>query len=140
MRSRPIVRHGFNPVSITVMVLGFMLAWPIGLMVLAYILWGERFGWRARAAAFFDGLRDGILRSGFRTAGPAAGFGFTTGNAAFDAYRADELERLEAERRRLDEERRDFEAYMTHLRRARDQEEFDRFKAERSRRRGSGSM
>lgn len=140
MRSHSIVRNGFNPVSITVMVLGFMLAWPLGLMVLAYILWGERFGWRARAAAFFDGVRDGILRSGFRARGPGAGFGFSTGNAAFDAYRDRELERLEAERRRLEEERREFEAYMNHLRRARDQEEFDRFKAERSRRRGPDVM
>lgn len=137
MRCQPVVRHGFNPVSITVMVLGFMLAWPVGLMVLAYILWGERFGWRARAASFFEGLRDGIVQSGLRSGRP--GFGFATGNGAFDAYRAREMERLEAERRRLDEERREFEDYMTHLRRARDQDEFDRFKAERSRRRPDAS-
>lgn len=140
MYGRPIVRHGFNPVSITVMVLGFMLAWPVGLMVLAYILWGERFGWRARAASFLEGVRDGIARTGLRGGGSASGFGFSTGNAAFDAYRAEELARLEAERRRLDEERREFEAYMTHLRRARDQEEFDRFKAERARRRGGPTV
>ena len=136
MTCRSAVRSGFNPVSITVMVLGFVFAWPLGLMVLAYILWGERLGWRGRVEAFLDGLREG-LRSG-RFADSAAAAGFRTGssgNAAFDAYRARELERLEAERRRLEEERRDFEAYMASLRRARDQEEFDRFKSDRAARR-----
>ena len=37
------------------------------------------------------------------------------------------LEALVEERRRLEEERREFETFMQNLRRARDQEEFDRF-------------
>lgn len=135
MHCRSISRSGFHPASIALMVIGFMVAWPLGLVVLAWILWGDRYGWSGRLRAFGEGLRDGIARTGFRPAGPA-GFGFATGNAAFDAYRASELERLEAERRRLDEERAEFEAYLAHLRRARDQEEFDRFKADRARRRG----
>jgi len=62
--------------------------------------------------------------------------GFTrSGNAAFDDYRDRELKRLEEERRRLDEDLRDFEGYMNDLRRARDQEEFDRYMRERSSRR-----
>lgn len=134
MHSRSIVRTGFNPVSIFVMVIGFMVAWPLGLLVLAYILWGERFGWRERLYSFASGLRDGFVRSARR--GGEGSFGFSSGNTAFDAYRDRELARLEAERRRLEEERRDFEAYMRHLRAARDQEEFDRFKTERARRRG----
>jgi hypothetical protein len=134
MRADPVIRPGFHPLSIGLMVLGFVVAWPLGLAMLAYMIWGDRL------QAFFEGVRDGYRRSRFaaemrRGFGPAgftaSGFG-TTGNAAFDAYRAAELERLEAERRRLDEERREFEAYMAHLRRARDQEEFDRFKAERA--------
>ncbi len=138
MHCRTAVRSGFNPASIALMVIGFMIAWPLGLLVLAYILWGERWGWRGRISAFAEGLRDGIARTGFRTS--PNGFGFSTGNAAFDAYRARELERLEAERRRLDEERREFEAYMNHLRAARDQEEFDRFRAERARRHGGSTV
>lgn len=133
MRCNPVIRPGFHPLSVGLMVLGFVVAWPLGLAMLAYMIWGDRL------RVFFDGVRDGYersrlaadLRRGF--AGPSA-FG-STGNAAFDAHRAAELERLEAERRRLEEERREFEAYMTHLRRARDQEEFDRFKAERASRR-----
>jgi len=151
MYSRSVVRTGFHPVSIVVMVIGFMIAWPLGLLVLAYILWGERLGWRERLQSFGAGVRDGIARSTFardtfRNGGAShrgrSGFGFgsSTGNSAFDAYRAREMERLEAERRRLEDERRDFEAYMRDLRRARDQDEFDRFKAERARRRGGSTI
>lgn len=132
MRCNAVVRPGFHPLSIGLMVIGFVLAWPLGLAMLAYMLWGERM------RSFAAGVRDGFDRSRFAGdfqafgAGFRPGFGAATGNAAFDAYRASELERLEAERRRLDDERREFEDYMVQLRRARDQEEFERFKAERA--------
>jgi hypothetical protein len=133
MRCQAVVRPGFRPLSIVLMVIGFMIAWPLGLAMLAYMIWGDRL------AGFVDGLKRGFADAGRRhgfTTGRFSDFAMgSSGNAAFDAYRTAELERLEAERRRLDEERREFEAYMAHLRRARDQEEFDRFKAERNRRR-----
>ncbi len=135
MRSHAIVRPGFHPLSIGLMVMGFVIAWPLGLAMLSYMLWGDRM------RAFADGLRRGFDQArGGRFGQSCSSFtsGFSSGNSAFDAHRAAELERLEAERRRLDEERREFEAYMAHLRRARDQEEFDRFKAERAARRRSG--
>jgi len=44
----------------------------------------------------------------------------TTGNASFDAYRAELLERLE-------QERTDFEAFLVRLRAAKDEAEFDQF-------------
>jgi hypothetical protein len=56
-----------------------------------------------------------------------------TGNVAFDEWREAELARIEEERRKLDEARDEFDAYLRELRRAKDQEEFDRFMAERSR-------
>ncbi|MBE0694164.1 MAG: DUF2852 domain-containing protein, partial [Aquamicrobium sp.] len=46
--------------------------------------------------------------------------------------REKELERLAEERRKLDEMREEFDAYARELRRAKDQQEFDRFMAERS--------
>ena len=61
-----------------------------------------------------------------------------TGNQAFDDYRANEIKRLEEERRRLDRERAEFDDYVRNLRRARDQEEFDRFMAERHNRADAG--
>ena len=42
-----------------------------------------------------------------------------------------ELERLEEERRRLDEEARAFSAFVEELKRAKDREEFDAFMAKR---------
>jgi hypothetical protein len=52
---------------------------------------------------------------------------------AFDDWREKELERLAEERRKLDEMRDEFDEYARELRRAKDQEEFDRFIAERDR-------
>jgi len=48
----------------------------------------------------------------------------TSGNSAFDAYREETLKRLE-------EEQKAFGDFMERLKRARDQEEFERFMAER---------
>ena len=56
-----------------------------------------------------------------------------TGNVAFDDWREKELERLAEERRRLDEMLTEFDDYARELRRAKDQEEFDRFMANRNR-------
>jgi hypothetical protein len=50
----------------------------------------------------------------------------SSGNAAFDAYKADTL-------RRLEEEQQQFEAFMNRLRAAKDQSEFDEFMKDRSR-------
>lgn len=59
-----------------------------------------------------------------------------TGNVAFDDYREAELKRLEEERAKLDEMRAEFDNFLRELRRARDQEEFDRFMANRGRNTG----
>jgi len=130
------LRPAWTPLTILLMVIGFIVFWPLGLAMLAYILWGDRIP---------------EIRRHFETKGEAmrqwTGFcvsrsrhhGFTaSGNAAFDEYRENELKRLEEERRKLDEELREFESYMRDLRRARDQEEFDRFKRERAARAQNG--
>lgn len=59
-----------------------------------------------------------------------------TGNSAFDEYRRAELQRLEEERRRLDEEAKAFGAFVEELKRAKDREEFDAFM---NRRRGDAA-
>ncbi len=46
-----------------------------------------------------------------------------TGNASFDAYRADQIARLE-------QERQDFETFLQRLRAAKDKSEFDQFMAD----------
>ena len=58
----------------------------------------------------------------------AAGFGMgSTGNRAFDEWRATELARLEEERQKLVAAEREFAEFMENLRHARDREEFERF-------------
>jgi hypothetical protein len=93
---------------------------------LAYIIWGDRLeGWKRDVNAATDGVFNAFGRAG-RT-------GFSrTGNVAFDDWREKELARIEEERRKLDEMRADFETYVRELRRAKDQDEFDRFMAARS--------
>ncbi len=95
---------------IAAMVAGFIAFWPVGLAVLGYMLWQNKFAPRSSDGAVWR---------------PAAGRG--TGNAAFDAYRAETL-------RRLEDEQAAFEAFLKRLREARDKAEFDQFMDERSRR------
>ncbi|MGE0008362.1 MAG: DUF2852 domain-containing protein [Parvibaculaceae bacterium] len=112
-------RHGrWTPLSILAVVAGFIVWWPLGLSALAYVLW----------AGPIDGLADDGARRlreafGARTAARKA-TDKGSGNAAFDAYRAETLKRLEAEQAA-------FAGYLDRLREARDREEFERFMAER---------
>ena len=135
-----IIKPQWGPLTIALMVLGFVLWWPLGLAVLAYILWGEMFGGSAEKAQGFVNRS----RSWAENCGPRAngfrhhGFRNSSGNAAFDDYRAEQLKRLEEERRRLDEEINAFHEYMRNLRMAKDREEFDRFMRDRNGNRGFG--
>ncbi|MGD9738059.1 MAG: DUF2852 domain-containing protein [Bauldia sp.] len=130
------LRPGWSPLTIVLMVIGFMIAWPLGLIVLAYILWGDRIPeFKANARSFSRSSGNAWSHGCY---GPRGMNRHESGNAAFDDYRARELRRLEEERRRLDQERRDFETYVQNLRRAKDQEEFDRFMADRNAGRNTG--
>lgn len=132
MTQSALIRPEWSPATIALMVLGFVVFWPLGLAMLAYILFGEKLGNFKRSAN--EKAED--MRSGFRRARERYETHFSTGNVAFDDWRRTELERLDEERRKLDEMRADFDAYARELRRAKDQEEFDRFM--RDRRSGDG--
>ncbi len=100
---------------IAAMVVSFVLFWPLGLALLAYMIWSKKMT--------CSSSRQHWGRScGHRAAGP----GRATGNTAFDAYRADTLARLKREQA-------DFEAFLQRLRDARDKAEFDQFMDERAR-------
>ena len=129
MTKTALIRPAWTPATIALMVVGFMVFWPLGLAMLAYILWGDRLGdfngpWSKAGKSLFGSCRK--RGHGFSRSGPA------TGNVAFDDWRDRELERLDEERRKLDELRDEFDSYARELRRAKDQQEFDRFMAERS--------
>jgi hypothetical protein len=99
---------------IAAMVLGFILFWPIGLALLAYMIWSKR---------MFSKSCSGNRRHSARSAAYAMK---SSGNSAFDAYKGETL-------RRLEEEQRSFEEFLERLRVAKDKAEFDQFMDERSR-------
>jgi hypothetical protein len=119
-----------KPAWIAIMILGFALYWPVGLAVLAFLLWSGRMGcWkhgRRHARWHEEGgmerMHDAMSRwYDGRRAGP------TSGNRAFDEYREETL-------RRLEDEQREFFSFLERLRLAKDKSEFDEFLAERRRR------
>ena len=100
---------------IAAMVVGFIFFWPVGLALLGYMIWSKR---------MFSKSSRGCSRSTFRS---TMDIHRPTGNAAFDAYKADTLKRLE-------EEQGNFETFLERLREAKDKSEFDAFMDERANR------
>ena len=126
------IKPQWSPLTIALMVLGFVIFWPLGLAMLAYILWGEMFGGSSdKAQAWVSKSKAWCRDGGFRHHG-YQGWQQSSGNAAFDDYRAEQLKRLEEERKRLDEDYHKFQEYLRNLRMARDREEFDRFMRDRN--------
>lgn len=126
MTQSTLLRPAWTPATIALMVLGFIAYWPLGLAMLAYILWGDRLGNFKREVNRATENMFSNCRSAARTSG-------ATGNVAFDDWREKELDRLAEERRKLEAMRDEFDEYVRELRRAKDQEEFDRFMAHRNR-------
>jgi hypothetical protein len=112
-----------KPAWIGILILAFIIFWPVGLAILAYLIWSGLMGnWK------HFGMDD-IGRARGRWYGPCGGHrAASSGNAAFDEYREETL-------RRLEEEQKEFAEYLERLRQAKDKAEFDQFMAER--RRGS---
>lgn len=134
MNQSALIRPDWTPATIALMVLGFVVFWPLGLAMLAYILFGDRLrDFKRNANERADGLFSNFRRSGRRYSTP-----FSTGNVAFDDWRKAELDRMEEQRRKLEEMREEFDSYLRELRRAKDQEEFDRFMRERNNRGSEG--
>ena len=107
-----------TPMWIALMVLGFLLFWPLGLATLVYLIWsGKMMCCIGRMASWKS---DNLKRWGI-----PHGVSRSTGNVAFDEYRETTLKRLE-------EERREFTQFLEKLRRAKDQDEFDKFMAEQA--------
>ena len=127
MNTTALIRPAWTPATIALMVIGFMVFWPLGLAMLAYIIWGDRLdGFKRDVNKATDGMFASCRgRSHWKAQS-------RTGNVAFDDWREKELERLAEERRKLDETLAEFDDYARELRRAKDQEEFDRFMSNRS--------
>jgi hypothetical protein len=106
----------------------FVVFWPLGLIALILKLKkGELWRGSSEIAAPWSRFKaQDLKRWTFRD-----DLSRNSGNSAFDAYKAREVERLEEERRKLAEEQRAFGEFLDRLKKAKDQEEFDRFMSER---------
>ncbi|SEM43276.1 Protein of unknown function [Loktanella fryxellensis] len=98
---------------IAAMVAGFVVFWPVGAALLAYMIWSKRM--------FNRTVTTGPSRMSRRFGGSMMQ---SSGNAAFDAYKEDTL-------RRLQEEQDSFADFLGRLRAAKDKAEFDQFMADR---------
>lgn len=116
--------------EIALIVAAFVVFWPLGLIALFWKLAkGELWAGSSQSVAPWSRFKSpdlNLKRWAFRDE-----LSPTSGNSAFDAYKAQELERLEQERRRLAEEQRAFGEFLDRLKKAKDQDEFDRFMSER---------
>lgn len=113
---------------IAAMVLGFIAFWPVGLVLLAYMIWSNRMfssSCNASRASSGKGGRVSARREGRAMYEQARSAMRPSGNTTFDAYKTATL-------RRLEEEQSSFEAFLERLREAKDKAEFDQFMDDRA--------
>ncbi|GJD45452.1 hypothetical protein AFCDBAGC_3325 [Methylobacterium cerastii] len=121
-------------IEIGAIVVSFIYWWPVGLALVAwkvagYPALGELRDYAKRGAAGWEG---GTARaSRFARSFDASNRRGATGNWAFEEYRKAELDRLDAQRRALQEESRAFAEFVEELKRAKDRDQFDAFMAKR---------
>ncbi len=93
---------------IAAMILGFIFLWPVGLVILFYMIGTNRMG-----------------KCGHRRGwGRHNRYHGSTGNTAFDAYREETMKRLE-------DEQSAFGKFLDNLRASKDRVEFDQFMKDR---------
>jgi len=113
-----------KPAWIALMVLGFMVFWPLGLAILIFSIWSGRMGCGRRGFGRWQFMEEGRGWGGRGGWGGRFGGPPSSGNRAFDEYREETL-------RRLEEEQREFRDFLERLRLAKDKAEFDQFMADR---------
>jgi len=106
-----------TPIWIALAILAFVFWWPLGLAILAYTIWSGKMG----CCGIGFGCRhdDTNRQAQDKWRQPP-----TSGNQAFDEYRAATL-------RRLEDEQHEFREFLSRLRMAKDKAEFDQFMADR---------
>jgi hypothetical protein len=126
-----------KPAWIGLTVIGFMVWWPLGLVVLGFLIGSGRMAcWTQGGATRWQRRMERMQQRMGRMQEAAERWGCggsrararaATGNRAFDEYREETL-------RRLEDEQREFMEFLDRLRHAKDKAEFDEFMAERRRR------
>src|SRR5581483_4043954 len=131
----PAVR--IHPAWIVLLILGFIVWWPVGLAILAFTFWSRKMSchsgdhWERKMQRMEEKLaRVREMRDRFSGAfggGGGGGWGggrSSSGNHAFDEYRTETL-------RRLEEEQRELKEFLNRRRFVKDKAEFDQFIKER---------
>lgn len=113
------------------MVGGFVVFWPLGLLAL-FLKFKNGEMWKGSSASMAPWAGCNWQKTDMSKWAMKTNAFSNSGNAAFDDYKRSALAKLEAERRKLDDEQRAFGEHLAKLRKAKDQEEFDRFMAERN--------
>ncbi len=113
-----------KPAWIALLVVSFIVFWPIGLALLIYLKWSGRMFCSSRRHGHWYGSDGREAREQWRAWKHRNRWGAGSGNVAFDEYREETL-------RRLDEEQREFRDFLDRLRAAKDRAEFDQFMNER---------
>jgi len=122
-----------KPAWIGLTIVSFIVFWPLGLVVLGYLIGSGRMACWAHGSGDRWQRRMERMQHRMERMQAAAeqwtgrGFRSSSGNRAFDEYRDETL-------RRLEEEQREFKAFLDRLRHAKDKAEFDQFMVDRSRR------
>ena len=128
--------YAVKPLWVAAMVLAFIFWWPVGLAVLFIGLWSKRMGFWGCGGYGYSGWQRGAPPNNWQRGPPPWAQQWknfwagddrpaqSSGNHAFDEYRAETL-------RRLEEEQKEFAAFLDRLRFAKDKAEFDQFMAER---------
>lgn len=112
---------------IAIMVLGFIVFWPIGLAILAFMIWSGRMGGKKRGNIgrwHYEYKEDANGTGPCYRRRTGKGRRRATENWAFEEYREETL-------RRLEEEQAEFEEFLDRLRHAEDKAQFDKFMDER---------
>ena len=111
----------WTPMSIALMVLGFVLFWPIGLAILFGIMAGIKpTALPGRMAAWFDGMK-GQMSHPFETKATH------TGNRVFDEYQQTQMDRIEEIKAEVKDRSDRFNRFKGDEERQRQQDQFDRF-------------
>lgn len=121
-----------RPAWIVAMILGFIVFWPLGLAILAFLFWSGRMGCHGRNPERFERKMQRMQERMDRMRSRMGGGTWwerspSSGNSAFDEYKAETLKRLE-------EEQLAFHDFLDRLRKSKDRQEFDQFMADRRKR------
>jgi Protein of unknown function (DUF2852) len=128
------------PAWFALMVLSFLVWWPLGLVILAFLIGSGRMGCAMHGGSRFESklarMQEKMDRMRGRMEGRYDWWGSdwrggsrSSGNRAFDDYKEETL-------RRLEEEQREFREFLDRLRFSKDRAEFDQFMSERRNRPG----